>query len=61
MCERLTATPDLQRLKGQHLCLPTGLGFEGEPGLGEEGLDEGGGPALDALEPVLDDRGELVQ
>jgi len=35
-----------------------GFGFEGEPGLGEEALDEGG-PVLDALEPVLDDGGEL--
>src|SRR5215468_3525173 len=35
------------------------FGLEGEPGLGEEALDEGG-PVLDALEPVLDDRGELA-
>jgi hypothetical protein len=35
------------------------LGFEGESGLGEESVDEGG-PVLDALEPVLDDGGELV-
>ena len=35
------------------------LGIEGEAGLGEECLDEGG-PVLDALEPVLHDRGELV-
>src|SRR5712692_4371088 len=36
-----------------------GLGSEGEAGLGKECLDEGG-PVLDALEPVLDDDGELV-
>jgi hypothetical protein len=35
------------------------LGLEGKPGLGEEPLDQGG-PVLDALEPVLDDRGELI-
>src|SRR5271157_5727438 len=35
------------------------LGFEGEAGLGEEPVDEGG-PVLDALEPVFHDRGELV-
>jgi hypothetical protein len=35
------------------------LRFEGEPGLGEESVDECG-PVLDAFEPVLDDRGELV-
>src|SRR6266568_6893334 len=35
------------------------LGVECEAGLGEECLDEGG-PVLDALEPVLHDRGELV-
>ena len=35
------------------------FGFEGEPGLGEEAVDEAG-PVLDAFEPVLDDRGELV-
>jgi len=35
------------------------LGFEGEPSLGKESLDEGG-PVLDALEPVPDDDGELV-
>jgi hypothetical protein len=29
------------------------LRFEGEPGLGEEPVDEGG-PVLDALEPVPD-------
>jgi hypothetical protein len=32
---------------------------EGQSGLGEEPADEGG-PVLDALEPALDDRGELV-
>ena len=31
----------------------------GEPGLGEEPVDELG-PVLDALELVLDDRGELA-
>ena len=36
-----------------------GAGFEGEARLGEERLDEGG-PVLDALEPVPDDDGELV-
>src|SRR5258708_15355749 len=36
-----------------------GLGVRGEAGLGKECLDEGG-PVLDALEPVLDDDGELV-
>jgi hypothetical protein len=35
------------------------LWFEDEPGLGEEPVDELG-PVLDALEPVLDDGGELV-
>ena len=35
------------------------LGVECEAGLAEECLDEGG-PVLDALEPVLHDRGELV-
>lgn len=25
-----------QRLKGQHLCLPTAAGFESDPGLGKE-------------------------
>jgi len=33
--------------------------FEGESDLGEELLDEGG-PVLGALEPILDDRGELA-
>ena len=32
---------------------------QGQSGLGQESADEGG-PVLDALEPVLDDRGELV-
>ena len=36
---------------------PTPMGHE--PGLGEEPVDEGG-PVLGALEPVLDDRGPLV-
>src|SRR6266478_1001443 len=36
-----------------------GLGSEGEAGLGKECLDEGG-LVLDALEPVLDDDGELA-
>jgi hypothetical protein len=44
--------------KGWHLP-PTAAGVEGESGLGEESVDEGG-PVLDALEPVLDDRGQLV-
>jgi hypothetical protein len=35
------------------------FGFEGEPRLSEESVDEGG-PVLDALEPVPDDGGELV-
>ena len=35
------------------------LGFQGQSGLGQESVDEGG-PVLDPLEPVLDDRGELV-
>ena len=48
----------LQRLKGQGLVLRW-FGFEAESGLGEESVDEGG-PVLDALEPVLDDRGQLV-
>lgn len=30
-----------------------------QAGLGEEGVDKGG-PVMDAFEPVLDDRGELV-
>jgi hypothetical protein len=36
-----------------------GPGFEGQSGLSEEPADEGGS-VLDALEPVLDDGGELV-
>jgi hypothetical protein len=35
------------------------FGFDAESGLSQESVDEGG-PVLDALEPVLDDRGELV-
>jgi len=46
-------------LKGQRLVVTAGLRVEGEPGLGEESADEGG-PVLDALEPVPDDGGELV-
>ena len=34
------------------------LGFEGQSGLGEESVDEGG-PVLDALEPVPDDGGAV--
>jgi hypothetical protein len=34
------------------------LGLEGKPGLGEEPLDQSG-PVLNAVEPVLDDSGEL--
>jgi len=33
--------------------------LQGEPGLGEGVVNEAG-PVLDAVEPVLDDRGELV-
>src|ERR1022692_2417294 len=36
-----------------------GFGFEGEPGLGEEPVDERR-PVLDAFEPVLHDGGQLV-
>ncbi len=35
------------------------LGFEGEAGLGEEPVDEGG-PVLDALEPGTDGLGDPV-
>ena len=36
-----------------------GSGFEGERGLGEESVDEGG-PVLYSFEPVPDDGRELV-
>jgi hypothetical protein len=53
-----------RRSRVRHAAAPAGgyggPGFEGEPGLGEEPVDEGG-PVLDAFEPVLDDRGELVK
>ncbi len=35
------------------------FGFEGQSGLGEEPVDEVG-PGLAALEPVLDDGGQLI-
>ena len=49
----------LQRLKGWGLGYG-GCGFEAESGLAEESVDEGG-PVLDALEPVPDDGGQLVE
>jgi hypothetical protein len=45
-------------LKGQGLVLRW-FGFEVESGLGEEAVDQCG-PVLDALEPVLDDGGQLA-
>lgn len=58
LCPPIPINPPLQRLKGQHLSLRW-LGLEGGSGLGEEPVDERRS-VLDALEPVLDDRGELV-
>ena len=49
----------LQSLKGQGLGL-WWFGFDAESGLGEESVDESG-PVLDALEPVLHDRGQLAR
>ncbi len=56
---RLWPVANLQRLNGWGLGLRR-FGFEAEAGLGEESVDEGG-PVLDALEPVLHDRGEPVR
>ena len=56
-CAFLVGTvPQLQSLKGRGLGLRW-FGFAAEAGLGEESVDEGG-PVLDAVEPVLDDRGQ---
>ena len=49
----------LQTLKGQGLGCLWRFGFEGESGLGEEPADERG-PVLDALEPIPDDGGQLI-
>jgi hypothetical protein len=58
MCPFTDRVQRLQRLNGEHLGLYGGWGWR-VSGLGQESLHESG-PVLDALEPVLDDRGELV-
>jgi hypothetical protein len=50
---------ELQSLKGQGLGLRW-FGFDAEAGLSEEPVDEAGS-VLDALEPVLHDRGQLAR